>query len=284
MTGFADIALLGVAAVLGALAATFALRALRRRPSTEAPPSNLDLAHLAARVGDEIGNPLGYVLQNLQHVRDLLHARTGNLPRSGHDALRDAIFGVNRAADNVRRLRERTVAPKPGPAALDETDPLLGQTADDQPCGQGHILVVDDDEMVGYAVRRGLEHAYVVDVVLSGEAALERIGRLEYDLVLSDLWMPQMSGMELYARVRERKPPLAERFIFMTGSAADPRAQAFLSSIPNPCLFKPCGLSDLRDAVQARLGSSRRKGSVGERPRPVAEKPRAPRLAVVSSQ
>lgn len=281
-----DIALTCGAAGLAAAASHLLTKAWIRRKRAPARANPNELARLAARVGHEIGNPLTYVLQNLEQVRDLVSAGQGRLPAAGIHAVRDAIFGVKRATDNVRRLRERAAPQTARAPGLDATDPLLrGPLVVGGPLaelgaerGRGRILVVDDDDMVGYAVRRGLEHAYVVDVVQSGEAALERLERHAYDLILSDLRMPGIDGMELFSRACERDPSLASRFVFMTGSAADPRAQAFFAAVPNRYLQKPCGLQDLRDAVEAGL---REHGGVSGHPRDVSESPRPRQLTAV---
>ena len=61
--------------------------------------------------------------------------------------------------------------------------------------------------------------------------------------------MPVMAGMDLYAEIVRRAPKLAGRFVFMTGGAFTPRAQAFVESIGNPCLQKPLDMSQLRSIL-----------------------------------
>ena len=79
------------------------------------------------------------------------------------------------------------------------------------------ILVVDDEELVRKSVARILQAAgYVVVHVASGADALAAIGREgDFDLVLSDITMPRMSGLELAAEIRRRRPEL--EILFMTG-------------------------------------------------------------------
>lgn len=101
------------------------------------------------------------------------------------------------------------------------------------------ILIVDDDRPVAEAVAFVLEE-HQVTVVGSGREALERLrGDETFDVVLCDLMMPEMTGMELYETVEREAPQLAARFIFMSGGAFTSRAQRFLSEVKNPRIQKP---------------------------------------------
>jgi two-component system NtrC family sensor kinase len=91
--------------------------------------------------------------------------------------------------------------------------------------GKGRrVLVVDDDTSVCDVVAQTLQNlAYQVDVVPSGEEALERIRSTPFDVVLSDLRMPgALDGFALFDQVREVMPSLAERVVFLTGNVLDP--------------------------------------------------------------
>ena len=65
-----------------------------------------------------------------------------------------------------------------------------------------------------------------------------------FDLVLCDLMMPGMSGMDLAAWIEEHHPALSRRMIFMTGGAFTPEAEEFLASAVHPSLEKPFSLVD----------------------------------------
>jgi PAS domain S-box-containing protein len=112
------------------------------------------------------------------------------------------------------------------------------------------VLVIDDEPLVGEAVARALSDDGDVQVETEAQQALARIGAGErFDLVLCDLMMPVMTGMDLYAEVVRTAPMLAGRFVFMTGGAFTPRARAFLASVVNPCLEKPLDMGKLRSLV-----------------------------------
>jgi PAS domain S-box-containing protein len=112
------------------------------------------------------------------------------------------------------------------------------------------VLVIDDERMVCEAIARSLYEDGDVEVETEAKQALARIAAGErYDLVLCDLMMPVMTGMDLYAEVVRIAPMLAGRFVFMTGGAFTPRARAFLASVVNPCLEKPLDMGKLRSLV-----------------------------------
>jgi PAS domain S-box-containing protein len=116
------------------------------------------------------------------------------------------------------------------------------------------VLIVDDERLVGEAIARALSEDNDVEVVTEASQALARIGAgHKYDVVLCDLMMPVMTGMDLYAEIMRTEPKLGGRLVFMTGGAFTPRARAFVESVVNPCLEKPLDMGKLRSLV-ARAG------------------------------
>ena len=75
-----------------------------------------------------------------------------------------------------------------------------------------------------------------------------------YDVILCDLMMPVMTGMDLYAELAATRPALAARMIFMTGGTFTARARDFLAAVPNPAIDKPFDLSALSALLRARVG------------------------------
>jgi two-component system cell cycle response regulator CpdR len=81
------------------------------------------------------------------------------------------------------------------------------------------ILLAEDDDQMRAFLNRGLRRAgHAVDAVGDGEAALERSRDAEYDLLLADIVMPGIDGIELARRVTARQPGI--RVMFITGFAA----------------------------------------------------------------
>jgi two-component system, cell cycle sensor histidine kinase and response regulator CckA len=108
------------------------------------------------------------------------------------------------------------------------------------------VLAVDDEALLLKAYRRMLGEAHELTTALGGTEALRILGRdLAFDVVLCDLQMPEISGMELYAAVRERFPSLADRFVFVTGGAFSSDARKFLEDSVAVVIQKPFRLEDM---------------------------------------
>jgi PAS domain S-box-containing protein len=118
------------------------------------------------------------------------------------------------------------------------------------PVRRGNVLVIDDEETLGSAIKRYLSHDHDVVAVTSARAALDLFaGGSAYDVILCDLMMPQMTGMELFADVQQRFPELADKIIFLTGGAFTASAREFLSTSKNRHLEKPFDLQSLRKLI-----------------------------------
>jgi CheY-like chemotaxis protein len=92
--------------------------------------------------------------------------------------------------------------------------------------------------------------------------ALDRISAGErFDLVLCDLMLPGLTGMDFYDRVKEIAPELVERIAFVTGGAYTRRATNFVEQAHVPVLEKPFTVSMLRAFVRERLLRSPRGSS-----------------------
>src|SRR3954469_5833086 len=84
------------------------------------------------------------------------------------------------------------------------------------------VLVVDDDKQLASALQWILaDENFLVDVAFDGEEALLKVKVHEYDAIICDLMMPRLRGDEFYRQTKEMRPELGERFIFITGFAAD---------------------------------------------------------------
>lgn len=114
------------------------------------------------------------------------------------------------------------------------------------------VLVVDDDTNVARSLCRMLGDANV-EFEISGAAALERMSRAAYDVVLCDLMLPTMTGMELYDEVRRRDSKLGDRFLFMTGGPLTDRARAFVHEHHDRVLSKPFSRGELDRRIRRRL-------------------------------
>jgi PAS domain S-box-containing protein len=112
------------------------------------------------------------------------------------------------------------------------------------------VLVIDDEPALAAMIRRVLSKTCDVELAADGREGLARLENDEpYDVVLCDLMMPDMTGMDVYAEVAKRRPGLEARFVFMTGGAFTPRATDFLAQVPNRRLEKPFETALLRAIV-----------------------------------
>jgi signal transduction histidine kinase/ActR/RegA family two-component response regulator len=116
------------------------------------------------------------------------------------------------------------------------------------------ILVVDDEPSVCRLLQRLLEEAgHQVDAAPDGRTALERIARQRYGLILLDVRMPEMSGMEVYEKAREIAASVAERIIFLTGDIMAPELQSLLARTGAPFLTKPFQTQELLQTLSLHL-------------------------------
>ncbi len=124
---------------------------------------------------------------------------------------------------------------------------------------RARVLFVDDDEGVVRAVGDHLRQIAHVVSVTSGRAAIELLLRDQaFDLVLCDVMMPDIGGMDVYESVRRARPELGPRFAFVTGGAFTRRARGFLASVELPCLDKPLDLAALEALVLQAPARARR--------------------------
>jgi signal transduction histidine kinase len=119
---------------------------------------------------------------------------------------------------------------------------------------RGRVLIVDDELMFARALARALGTEHHVEVAGSAGDALELVRRGErYDVIVCDLMMPQVTGMELHAELKLLAPDQLAGVVFMTGGAFTAGARAFLDRIPNERIEKPFDVQQLRAVVNNRL-------------------------------
>jgi CheY-like chemotaxis protein len=118
---------------------------------------------------------------------------------------------------------------------------------------RGRVLVVDDEAFEGKELAATLlEHSVIP--VSSGADALAAIaaGR-PYDLVLCDVMLPDMSGVELLSRLWRDHPDQAQRLVFMVRAQVSPVLQYLLDGAPNLCIEVPFDMDGLRALIDRRI-------------------------------
>lgn len=116
----------------------------------------------------------------------------------------------------------------------------LAEPAAGGPRRRGRVLIIDDVENVGISLQRLFSDSHQVELMTRSRVALEAIARGEsWDVILCDLMMPELNGMEFVAEVTKLNPGLLPRIIIMTGGAFSQTAREFLAKWPHRRLDKP---------------------------------------------
>jgi DNA-binding response OmpR family regulator len=119
------------------------------------------------------------------------------------------------------------------------------------------ILVVDDDEQLRTVMQAALARDdFDVTLAGSGEDALRKMSILSFDLVITDIRLPGIDGVQLVRDIRRRWPDIV--VVVLTGYASLESAVACLRAGVHDYLFKPCPMSEIRRSL--REGLSKRQG------------------------
>ena len=104
-------------------------------------------------------------------------------------------------------------------------------------------------------IRRHFPSHEVVAVTRASEplVRIEQGGR--FGVILCDVMMPELTGMELHARLRSVCPETADSIVFWTGGAVTKLARDFVASVGNECIQKPFTLRALQEVLNAKLGA-----------------------------
>jgi CheY-like chemotaxis protein len=94
---------------------------------------------------------------------------------------------------------------------------------------------------------------HTVETAANGRLALAMLQERSYDLILSDLRMPELDGPGLYRELQAHYPQLCRRFICLTGDTLSPEALAFIAESSVPRLTKPFTAAAVRRAIQQVL-------------------------------
>jgi len=123
------------------------------------------------------------------------------------------------------------------------------------------LLIVDDEVLVARAVRRVFEKEFRVEIALDGQSALEKLRKTDYDVVLCDVMMPGISGLDVYRQVRAENEPLAGRFVFATGGLFSQELSDSVKRLSNMIVEKPFDPAELRRVILAAVPEPRSAAS-----------------------
>jgi CheY-like chemotaxis protein len=207
----------------------------------------------AAHVAHQINNPLTVVIANLDVAIVEVTALAQNLEScvSIEERLRDARAAAERLHRTVSELARNSPVP-----AWTATEQATEPTESAAPCRRGRVLVVDDERLIAAALQRTLATEHEVTALGRAREALDGlIAGQRFDLILCDLMMPEMTGIEFHAELSHLAPDQAARMVFLTGGPCTPFAKEFLANVPNLHIEKPFDTRRLRALVSTHMRS-----------------------------
>lgn len=111
------------------------------------------------------------------------------------------------------------------------------------------ILVVDDDLNVAKALCRRLR-GHEVSMAGSGAEAIAMCLANDYDLILCDVMMPNLSGADVHQRLTVQRPEVVPRIVFVTGGTFTPHVTEFMDGVSNRVLEKPVDRETLAGVIE----------------------------------
>jgi PAS domain S-box-containing protein len=143
--------------------------------------------------------------------------------------------------------------PAPAPQAQ-STAAISGQRA----------LVADDEAAVRTLLQRLLtRRGFAVDLASDGRLAAQMLERSQYDVILCDVQMPNLSGLALYELLKRQRPDVLDRFVFISGDILNAQLHSLTDSSNVPLLSKPFGAAKLDAVLEQVIARRLRRGAVG---------------------
>jgi CheY-like chemotaxis protein len=118
------------------------------------------------------------------------------------------------------------------------------------------VLIVDDEPEVAATLADLLRlDGHLIDTVANGRLAVDKLANHDYDLILSDVKMPELNGAGFRREVAQRRPDLLSPFVFLTGDGLSADTAAILAKTGTPTIAKPLDVADIRRVSQRILGA-----------------------------
>lgn len=206
------------------------------------------------QLAHRMNNALAYVLTNLNLLVEEVEMTPGLVPDRQHRLMKltvDATGGADRLGELIRELQVL--------GSHDEESSYDDASEDtwDSVATSAHLMVIDDEEPILTSLTAALAR-YRVSTFQSPEAAIERLQEgHDFDLILCDLVMPEMSGIDIYQWMLRNRRELVPRMMFMTGGAFTQEMREFVSGVRNVIMHKPFDNKTLRWMVAQQLRQER---------------------------
>jgi signal transduction histidine kinase len=138
--------------------------------------------------------------------------------------------------------------------AAEETPSAAAALEQEKSVPGAKILVIDDERAIRELISQVLNNeGHRVTAVDSAENALAKLRNERYNLILMDMKMPGMSGIELYGHIEEIAGSLARRVVFITGDVMGEDTKQFFKEHNSPYIIKPFSIKKLKQDVNALL-------------------------------
>src|SRR4030042_5561661 len=119
---------------------------------------------------------------------------------------------------------------------------------------RGKVLIVDDEPSIRSILARILSNkGHQAQTVSNGKAALAMLHEKDYDLLVADIKMSGVSGMDLYQTLKKKNPDMADRTVFITGDTMTEETNEFLASSGRPYLAKPFTPMEFLEIIEKAL-------------------------------
>jgi CheY-like chemotaxis protein len=119
---------------------------------------------------------------------------------------------------------------------------------------KARLLLIDDEPMIATLIQRSLHKSWDVTWLASAADALERLKSESFDVIVCDLMMPIMDGMQFAAELETLNPVLRGRTMFLTGGAVNDASEQFLARPDVRYMSKPLSMRDLDTALKKISG------------------------------
>lgn len=206
-------------------------------------------------VAEAVDAPLSFVLESMERAQQTARAIA---PSSEQltllSELRRFLARGRRGAERIRALM-RAGAPPPSPAR--PLAPAVRQPSTRPRSRRARVCVIDDEPMMCELIGALLTGEYEVSAFTDPQAALQALRTRSFEVVLCDVMMPGLTGMDLFERLSEERPQLAQRFVFISGGGFTDATREFLATTRRPRVKKPFHRQELLDAVAAQLLANR---------------------------
>lgn len=222
---------------------------------------------VASGLAHELNNPLAVLLGHLELLVERVPAAlqgaephqptapSRDLPSPGHDvSAQDILKLLAEASHSATAVREvmaafRSLSAAAKAPASPPNDPTAKPRPTESP-RRGSLLVIDDDPLVASILQRVLAAEHDVRVEVSALAALRLLQTEFFDAVVTDVMMPDLSGLALFEALRATRPAQAERLVFVTGGVWAGDAEDSLVATGRPILQKPFDIDTLRGTIR----------------------------------